>query len=76
MQAKKFMIPAIYAGVMITAYLAMPSNPDEITAPMDLVIGFRLASRFTMSIFWGLLGLILGAFWDRIKPHDTAKITI
>lgn len=75
-QAKKFIIPAIYAAVMISAYLAMPPNPDEITAPMDLVIGFRLVSGFTMSIFWGLLGIILGAFWDKLKPHETAKIRI
>jgi predicted cobalt transporter CbtA len=76
MQAKKFIIPAVYAAVMILAYLAMPSNPDEITAPMDLVIGFRLASGFTMSVFWGLLGIILGTFWDKLKPHETAKVTV
>jgi predicted cobalt transporter CbtA len=76
MQAKKFIIPAVYAAVMILAYLAMPPNPDEITAPMDLVIGFRLASGFTMSVFWGLLGIILGTFWDKLKPHETAKVTV
>ncbi len=64
----------IYAVIMITAYLAMPPNPDAINAPMDLVTGFRVASGFTMSIFWGLLGIILGAFWDKTKPHETAKI--
>jgi hypothetical protein len=58
------------------AYLAMPPNSDEIAAPMDLVIGFRLASGFTMSIFWGLLGIILGAFLEKLKPHETAKVTI
>jgi predicted cobalt transporter CbtA len=42
---------------------------------MDLVQGFRIASAFTMSIFWGLLGLILGAFWNRLKLHETAQIT-
>jgi hypothetical protein len=57
------------------AYLAMPPNPDEITAPMDLVIGFRLANGFTMSIFWELLGIILGAFLEKLNP-ETAKITI
>ncbi len=64
----------IYAVIMITAYLALPPNPDAINAPMDLVTGFRVASGFTMSIFWGLLGIILGAFWDKTKPHETAKI--
>jgi predicted cobalt transporter CbtA len=64
----------IHAVIIITAYLVLPPNPDAINAPMDLVTGFRIASGFTMSIFWGLLGIILGAFWDRTKPHETAKI--
>jgi predicted cobalt transporter CbtA len=64
----------IYAIIMITAFLAMPPNPDAINAPMDLVTGFRVASGSTMSIFWGLLGITLGAFWDKTKPHETAKI--
>ena len=42
---------------------------------MDLVQGFRITSAFTMSVFWGLLGFILGAFWDRLRPHETAQIT-
>ncbi len=58
---------------MITAYLAMPPNPDVINSPMDLVTGFRIASGFTMSIFWGLLGIILGAFWDKTKPYEKSK---
>lgn len=65
---------AIYAIIMITVYLAMPPNPDAINAPMDLVTTFRIASGFTISIFWGLLGMILGAFWDKTKPHEKAKI--
>lgn len=75
-QIKRVLTPAIYAAVMIAAFLAMPPNPDEITAPMDLVIGFRVASIFTMSIFWGILGLVLGSFWDKLKPHETAKISV
>jgi len=67
-------LPAIiYAIIMITAYLAMPSNPDTINAPMDLVTGFRIASGFIMSIFWGPLGIILGAFRDKTKPHEKTK---
>ncbi len=75
-EAKKILIPAIYGAIMIVAYAAMPPNPDAITAPMDLVTGFRIASGFTMSVFWGLLGFLLGAFWDKLKPHETAKITV
>ena len=68
-------IPLIYAAIIVGAFFILPPNPDEITVPMELVQGFRIASAFTMSIFWGLLGLILGAFWDRLKPHETTRIT-
>jgi len=75
--SKKVMIvSAIYAVIMVASYLALPPNPDAINAPMDLVAGFRLASGFTMSIFWGLLGIILGALWDKTRPHETAKIAM
>jgi predicted cobalt transporter CbtA len=53
----------------------MPANPDAISAPMDLVVGFRIVSTLTVSMFWGLLGITLGAFWDRLKPHETARIS-
>jgi predicted cobalt transporter CbtA len=74
--AKKAIVPTVYAAIMVIAYIAMPPNPDQITAPMDLVTSFRIASGFTMSIFWGLLGIILGAFWDKLKPHESARISI
>jgi predicted cobalt transporter CbtA len=75
MQAKMAMIPAAYAAIMAGAYFAMPANPDAISAPMDLVVGFRIVSTLTVSMFWGLLGITLGAFWDRLKPHETARIS-
>ena len=73
--AKKIMVPAIYAAIMIAAFLAMPPNPDQITAPMELVTNFRVASALTMVFFWGLLGVVFGIFWDRLKPHESAKIS-
>ena len=66
-------IPLIYAAVMVGAYLVFPPNPDKITIPMDLILSFRIASVFTTSIFWGLLGIIFGAFWDKFKPHEISK---
>jgi predicted cobalt transporter CbtA len=68
-------VPLIYAALIVGAFLILPPNPDKISAPMDLVHGFRIASAFTMSMFWGLLGLILGVLWDRLRPHETAQIT-
>lgn len=44
-------------GVFIT----MPNNPDQIFAPIELVEEFRLASGFTMSIFWLVLGITFGS---------------
>jgi predicted cobalt transporter CbtA len=55
----------LYAGIMAGAYLAMPANPDSINAPIDLVIGFRITSAITISMFWALLGIIFGALWDK-----------
>ena len=75
-QVKKALIPAIYSGIIIAAYLTMPPNSDTITAPTDLVVGFRIASGFTMSVFWLLLGVILGWFWDKFKPHEIVKVSI
>jgi predicted cobalt transporter CbtA len=74
LNARKVMIPALYAAIVAATYAAMPSNPDEISAPMDLVVGFRLVSGATMTMFWALLGVILGSFWDRLKPDMTADI--
>lgn len=73
---KKVLVPAFYGVLMAVAFFAMPPNPDPITASMDLVTSFRIASAFTMSIFWGLIGIILGALWDRTKPHETTKIAV
>jgi predicted cobalt transporter CbtA len=56
---------ALYAAIMAGAYLAMPANPDPINAPIDLVMGFRITSAITISMFWALLGVIFGALWDK-----------
>ena len=33
-----------YAVFISAVFVAMPENPDEVTAPMDLVNGFRIMS--------------------------------
>ena len=72
---KKLMVlPLIYAMVMVTAYVSFPPNPDKVTLPGDLITSFRVAGAFTIGIFWGLMGIILGSFWDKLKPHETSKI--
>ena len=59
----------IYGAIMTLTFVIMPSNPDEITAPMDLVNGFRIASMATMTVFWVILGVTFGIMWDKLKPH-------
>ncbi|MDQ4014633.1 MAG: CbtA family protein [Thermoproteota archaeon] len=73
---KKAIIPVAYAAIISGAYLAMPANPDPINAPMDLVMGFRITSAITISMFWGLLGVIFGTFWDKLNPSETARISV
>jgi predicted cobalt transporter CbtA len=67
-------IPSAYAAIMTGAYLAMPPNPDPINAPIDLVMGFRITSAITISIFWALLGVIFGALWDKANFISNKKI--
>jgi len=75
-ESKKVTIPLIYAAIITIAFIILPPNPDDITISMDLVINFRVVSTLTMGIFWGILGIVLGLFWDKIKPHETAKIAM
>jgi predicted cobalt transporter CbtA len=64
-KAMIIIIPSAYAAIMAGAYLAMPANPDPINAPIDLVVGFRITSAITISMFWAILGVIFGALWDK-----------
>jgi predicted cobalt transporter CbtA len=73
-KGKQVVVPIIYIGIIAAAFMLLPPDPDEITAPMDLVMGFRIASGLTMSAFWGLLGFILGPLWDKTRPDERAKI--
>lgn len=57
-----------YAAFISVVFVAMPQNPDEVTAPMDLVNGFRAMSVIAVSTYWIALGIILGAFWQKLQP--------
>ena len=57
-------------GIFISVvFVAMPENPDEITAPMDLVNEFRIMSFLGVTSFWVSIGVILGFFWNRYSPN-------
>jgi predicted cobalt transporter CbtA len=66
----KKIISVVGYGIFISAvFFAMPENPDEITAPMNLVNEFRLMSILGVSSFWISVGIILGLFWNRFESH-------
>jgi predicted cobalt transporter CbtA len=67
-------LPVIYAIVMVIAYVSFPPNPDKVTLPMDLLTSFRIVVGFSIGVFWWLMGIILGSFWDRFKPYETNNI--
>lgn len=71
----KYIIPVFYLGLVASIYTIFPANPDEITAPMDLVNAFRTVTFGTMVMFHLVLGSIFGIMWNKFKPHETARIT-
>jgi len=66
---KKLVLIAGYAVFISAIFVLMPETPDSITAPMDLVNGFRVMSVLAVSIFWLALGLFLGLLWNRFQPN-------
>ena len=62
---KKYLGLFGYVGFIVIVFFIMPENPDEITAPMNLVNEFRLVSILGVSSFWASVGLILGLFWKK-----------
>ena len=69
LQNKKIFAFAGYAVFISAAFFLMPENPDEITAPMELVEGFRGASFVTVSVYWLTLGIILCGFVEKLQDR-------
>lgn len=70
MNSKRIIIPLIYAAIMITAFVVMPSNPDKIEISMDLIQTFRILSAITIGAFWGILGITFGSLWDKFLSKE------
>ncbi len=68
LQNRKFLMPIGYAVYIIMVFLLMPQNPDKITAPLDLINGFRIASLSTMTLYWIVNAIILGLLWQKFQP--------
>lgn len=67
---KKFVALIGYAVFISMTFIIMPENPDEISAPMNLVNEFRIMSILGISSFWISVGVILGLFWNRFEPDN------
>ncbi len=59
-----------YAAFISAVFVAMPANPDPITAPEPLVNSFRMASFVGVSIFWLVVALVLGTLWQKLRPDS------
>ena len=70
---KKYFALIGYAGLMSIAFIMMPDNPDEITAPMNLVNEFRFVSVLGVTSFWGSVGIILGLFWKKFDKTSNLE---
>ena len=69
---KKYLGLVGYTVFIITAFFAMPENPDEITAPMNLVNEFRLMSVLGVTSFWISVGIILGLLWNKFDNSNSS----
>jgi len=67
LETKKYLAFVGYAVFITAVFFMMPPSPDEVTAPMDLVNGFRTMSVVAVSTFWVAEAIILGALWQKYK---------
>ena len=74
-QNTKILAFAGYAAFIGIVFALMPPNPDEVTAPMDLVNGFRVMSVVGVTVFWVAVAVILGLFWNKFKPEIDVSAT-
>lgn len=63
-----------YAAFIGIIFALMPANPDEVTAPMDLVNGFRAMSVVAVSVFWVSVATILGMLWHKFRPDSEISV--
>lgn len=71
---KKILAFTGYAIFISIAFVLMPQNPDRVSAPMDLVNGFRMMSAISVTVYWIINAVILGALWHRFQTrHELQK---
>jgi len=67
LDTKKYLAFVGYAVFITAVFFIMPPSPDEVTAPMDLVNGFRTMSVVAVTTFWVAEAIILGLLWQKYK---------
>ena len=67
LETKKYLAVVGYAVFITAVFFIMPPSPDEVTAPMDLVNGFRVMSVMAVTTFWIAEAIILGLLWQKYK---------
>ena len=63
---------ALYAGLVGLGLVALPANPDAITAPAQLVWRFRLASLGGSAAYWTVCGTVFG--WLRLRQAAASPV--
>ena len=70
-QKNKKLLALVGYGIFISiVFVVMPENPDEVTAPMNLVNEFRIMSVLGVTSFWASVGIILGIFWNKLNSKE------
>lgn len=70
---KKIIAFVGYSIMMAAIFFIMPQNPDPVQVDSGLLIGFRMSSMIGMSVFWGVVAVILGALWQKTNPDRVSQ---
>ena len=73
---KKILAFVGYAVYIAIIFVLMPPNPDEISAPVELVNGFRIMSLVAVTVFWVANAIILGLLWQKYNPDKKLETKV
>lgn len=68
--AKAWKTAIAYALGLLVIFLAMPSSPDAVEAPAELVWRFRLASIGSLAVGWTVLALVAGTLLTKLATQS------
>ncbi len=67
------LVLALYGGYAAAIYLLMPSNPDPVPVPMNVLWKFRALSLAGLVLFWLLLGALSALLLGRQVVHPPGR---